>query len=185
MEKGVEQNQKRKEIDAIAAFDSLFTTNRIQMLKVLLPRLSPEAQGNFAVYIKFLELQYTVAFLQKHPSISLTGPGKQLVGNLFQGDNTDTIELLDELLPFSGPEERTKIQGMRNMLQNMGKMQEMMEMMQMLQEMFPEGINGIGGMNADNPMEMFSGMAGSDMASIFQMFGAGSAPDAAPPDKEP
>lgn len=179
MEKGAENNIKRKDSNAIAAFDSLFTTNRIQMLKVLLPRLSPEAQGNFAVYIKFLELQYTVAFLQKHPSISLTGSGKQLSGSLFQGDNTDTIELLNELLPFSGPEERTKIEGMRNMLQNMGKMQEMMEMMQMLQEMFPEG------MNTDNPMDMFANMAGSnmadsDMASIFQMFGGSSAPDAEP-----
>ena len=64
------------------------------------------------------------------------------------------------------------------MLQNMGKMQEMMEMMRMMQEMFPEGM---GGMNADNPMDMFSNMAGSDMASIFQMFGSNSAPDP-PPD---
>lgn len=172
MEKGAENSRKKNEIDAIAAFDSLFTTNRIQMLKVLLPRLSPEAQGNFAVYIKFLELQYTVTFLQKHPSIPLIGDGKQLTGNLFQGDNTDTIDLLDELLPFSGAEERAKIEGMRNILQNMGKMQEMMEMMQMLQELFPEG------MNADNPMDMFSNMAGSDMASIFQMFGSNSTPDA-------
>lgn len=176
MEKGADPNKKRKDSDAIAAFDSLFTTNRIQMLKVLLPRLSPEAQGNFAVYIKFLELQYTVTFLQRHPSIPLLGAGKQLSGNLFQGDNADTIELLDELLPFSGPEERTKIEGMRNMLQNMGKMQEMMEMMQMLQEMFPEG------MDANNPMDMFANMAGSDMASVFQMFGGNSTPDAEPSD---
>lgn len=172
MEKEMENNGKRKESDAISAFDSLFTTNRIQMLKVLLPRLSPEAQGNFAVYIKFLELQYTVTFLQRHPSIPPLGAGKQLTGNLFQGDNTDTIDLLDELLPFSGAEERAKIEGMRNILQNMGKMQEMMEMMQMLQELFPEG------MNADNPMDMFSNMAGSDMASVFQMFGSNSTPDA-------
>lgn len=181
MEKSEERQTKRKEPDAIAAFDSLFTTNRIQMLKVLLPRLSPEAQGNFAVYIKFLELQYTMGFLQRHPSISLTGSGKQLSGSLFQGDNADTIELLDELLPFSGPEERTKLEGMRNMLQNMGKMQEMMEMMQMLQEMFPEVMGGAGGMGTENPMDILSGMAGSDMASIFQMFGSGSAPDAPPP----
>ena len=36
--------------NAIAAFDSLFTTNQIQMLKILLPRLAPEHQGGFAVY---------------------------------------------------------------------------------------------------------------------------------------
>ena len=181
MERDAEHNREKKESNAILAFDSLFTTNRIQMLKVLLPRLSPEAQGNFAVYIKFLELQYTVAFLQRHPSIPLLGAGKQLSGNLFQGDNTDTIELLGELLPFSGPTERTKIEGMMSMLQNMGKIQEMMEMMQMLQEMFPEG------MDTDNPMDIFSnmtgsGMAGSDMASIFQMFGQDPAPSSPPPE---
>ena len=179
MENGADYNRKRRESNAIAAFDSLFTTNRIQMLKVLLPRLSPEAQGNFAVYIKFLELQYTVTFLQRHPSIPLLGAGTQLSGSIFQGDNTDTLDLLEELLPFSGPEERTKIEGMRNMLQNMGKMQEMMEMMQMMQEMFPEG------MNAGDPLDMFSNMAGSDMSSIFQMFGQTPAPDTPPPDAEP
>lgn len=177
MEKDAEYTGGKREIDAIAAFDSLFTTNHIQMLKILLPRLSPEAQGNFAVYIKFLELQYTVSFLQKHPSIPLIGSGLQLSGNLSQGDNADTIELLNELLPFSGPNERAKLEGMRNMLQNMGKMQEMMEMLQMLQEMFPEG------MNTDNPLDMFSNMtgsdiAGSDIASFFRMASPGPSSDA-------
>lgn len=160
----------KKEIEAITAFDSLFTTNRIQMLKVLLPRLSSEAQGNFAVYIKFLELQYTMTFLQHHPSGPLIAHGKPLSENIFQGDSTDTIELLDELLPFSGPEERTKIENMKNMMQSMSKMQEMMEMMQMMQELFPEG------MGSGNPMDLFSGMAGADMSSVFQMFGSGDEP---------
>ena len=44
----------------ITAFDSLFTNNKIQMLKILLPRLIPEQQGGFAVYIKLLELQKTI-----------------------------------------------------------------------------------------------------------------------------
>lgn len=168
----------KKDIETITAFDSLFTTNRIQMLKVLLPRLSPEAQGNFAVYIKFLELQYTMTFLQRRPPVPLIAHGKPLSGNIFQGDNTDTIELLDELLPFSGPEERTKIENLKNMLQNMSKMQEMMEMMQMMQELFPEG------MGSDSPMDMFAGMGGADMSSIFQMFGSGGNSDA-PPSAEP
>lgn len=158
---------EKQNMEAITAFDSLFTTNHIQMLKILLSRLSPKAQGSFALYIKFLELQYTFSFLQRHPSAPLLGSGKQLSGDFFQGDNTDTIALLDELLPFSGPEERSKIEGMKNMLQNMSRLKEMMEMMQMMQEMFPEG------MNADNPMSMFSEMSGADMSSIFEMFGGG------------
>ena len=63
----------------VTAFDSLFTSNKIQMLKILLPRLIPEQQGGFAVYIKLLELQYTLTFLRRylpddcHPLLILRG----------------------------------------------------------------------------------------------------------------
>ncbi len=155
-----EQNSK-----TIAAFDSLFTTSRIQMLKILLPRLAPRQQSGFAVYIKLLELQYAFSLLRSHPGMRLMGSGKQLSADFFHGDNSDTLELLDEMLPFSGPEEHARIENIKNMIVNLKKMQEMMEMIQMLQELFPEGMGG------DNPMDMFSGMSDSGLASIFQMFG--------------
>ncbi len=150
----------------ITAFDSMFTTNRIQMLKILLPRLAPEQQGIFAVYIKLLELQYTFSILRRHPTVRLLGSGKQLSADFFHGDNADTIELLDEMLPFSGPAERAKIENIKNMMANLKKMQEMMEMIQMFQELFPEGMGG------DNFQDMFAGMSDSGLSSIFQMFGA-------------
>ena len=105
--------------NAIAAFDSLFTTNQIQMLKILLPRLAPEHQGGFAVYIKLLELQYAFTFLRRHMGTRLFGNVKQLSADFFQGDNTDTVELLDELLPFSGPKERSRIENMKNIVVTM------------------------------------------------------------------
>lgn len=164
---------EEKSSNMIAAFDSLFTTNRIQMLKILLPRLIPEHQGGFAVYIKLLELQYTLSFLRRHPNMQLSGGAKRLSADFFQEDNTDTLELLDELLPFSGPEERARIQNMKNMMINFKKMKEMMEMIQMVQELFPEGMGSDG-----NPMDLFanlSGMSGmpdlsamADMASLFR-----------------
>lgn len=137
------------------------------MLKILLPWIAPKQQGGFAVYIKLLELQYTLTVLRRHKDMRLFGNGGQLSADFFQGDNSDTMALLDELLPFSGPEERAKIEGMKNMMANLKKMQEMMEMMQMLQELFPEGMGGDGG----NPMDLFSGMSDMDLSSIFQMFG--------------
>lgn len=155
-----EQNSK-----TITAFDSLFTNNRIQMLKILLPRLAPEQQSGFAVYIKLLELQHTLAFLRHHSGMRLMGNGKQLSADFFQGDNSSTMDLLDEMLPFSGPKERIKIENIKNMIANLKKMQEMMEMIQMLQELFPEGMGG------DNPMDMFAGMSDPSLSSIFQMFG--------------
>lgn len=157
----------------ITAFDSLFTNNRIQMLKILLPRLIPEQQGGFAVYIKLLELQYTLTFLRRHPGMALFEGAKRLSASFFQEDNTGTMELLDELLPFSGPEERAKIQNMKNMMETFKKMKEMMDMIQMMQELFPEGMGGDG-----NPMDFFANMPGggdmpdlsamADLASFFQ-----------------
>lgn len=153
----------------IAAFDSLYTTNRIQMLKVLLTRLPTASQGRFAIYIKFLELQYAISLLRQHPTTRFAA-GKPLSADLFSGDTADTVELLDELLPFSGPAERMRIENMKNMLQSMAKIKEMMEMMEMMKEMFPEGFGG----DADNPMDILSGMAGMngmDLSAMFDMFG--------------
>lgn len=149
----------------VAAFDALFTSNKIQMLKILLPRLVPEQQRGFAVYIKLLELQYTLAFLRQHPGMTLFGDMKRLSADFFQEDNSDTVELLDELLPFGNPEERTRIQNMKSMLENMKKMKEMMEMVKMMQELFPEGAGGDG-----NPMDFFANMAGmGDMPDLSAM----------------
>ena len=75
----------------IAAFDSLFTTNKIQMLKILLPRLVPEQQGGFAIYIKLLELRYTFSFLRRHPGMQLFGGRERLSADFFQEDNEDTL----------------------------------------------------------------------------------------------
>ena len=152
----------------ITAFDSLFTTNRIQMLKILLPWLAPGQQGGFAVYIKLLELQYTLTFLRRHSDTRLLGNGKQLSADFFQGDNDDTLKLLDELIPFSSQEDRTKIENMKNMMANFKRMQEMMDMIKMMQELFPEG------MNMDNPMDMFSGLSDSGLSSLTVASGRGS-----------
>ncbi len=160
-------------LKTINAFDALFTNNRIQMLKILLPWLAPAQQGGFAVYIKLLELQYAISFLRSRQGERLLGSGRQLSADFFQGDNADTLKLLDELLPFSGSEERAKIENMKQMIMNLKKMQEMMDMIQMLQELFPEGMGG------DNPMDFFSGMSGGgdfDPSSLFQMFGGGGTP---------
>lgn len=156
---------EKMEAGPVTAFDSLFTTNRIQMLKILFSRIPPAQQGLFAVYIKFLELQYTFSLLRRHPGARLSD-GKQFTSDFLSGDSSDTIALLDELLPYSGPAERSKIENMKNMLQNMSRLKEMMDMMDMMKEMFPEGFGG------DDPMNILSGMtgmSGADMSAVFDM----------------
>ena len=49
-----------KEQDNVAAFDMLFTTNQIQIMKTLLPCFDRPMQKYLAIYIKYQELQYTL-----------------------------------------------------------------------------------------------------------------------------
>lgn len=160
--------EKGKEL--IAAFDAFFTTNRIQMLKILLCRLSPSGQGSLAVYIKLLELQYTLQYFRVHPSATIFGQPLPLSANLMDGDNTETLRLLDELLPFSGPEEKKKIEGLKGMLQGLSRMQETLEMLNMMQELFPDAFQA----DSKSPSDFFSGLSGmgdTDLSFLFGMLG--------------
>lgn len=161
--------------DRVLAFDSLFTTNHIQMFKILLGYVEPSMQGKLAVYIKFLEFQYTLQLIRDHPSISVT-PAQS---------NHNMTALLDEILPLCSPADRDKIQGLKNMFQTMENMQEMMQMMEMLQEISPELFQGgsvVGGMGAAQDadggnssgggmdfMQLLNMLQGTDLSQMSDM----------------
>lgn len=162
-----------KEQDKILAFDTLFTNNQIQMYKILLSYLQPTVQKQFAIYIKFMELQYTMSFFQNHPMAVLKLPHEE---------PTNTGKIVDELLPFCDMSQRNKLNQMKSMLQNFENMREMMETIQMMKELFPEGMgtggSTEGGMDMSQLFGMLGGNAGgniggmdmSGMADIFNMF---------------
>ena len=105
----MEETQQKK----VMAFDNLFTTNRIQILKILLSYMAPSTQKTLAIYIKFLELQYTLTLFQNYPDTSLLG---------FDTENTfDISKLCSEILPFCGRDEQEKILQMRSMMENFDK----------------------------------------------------------------
>lgn len=152
------------EPDKIVAFDTLFTTNHIQMLKILLTYVEPAMQRNMAVYIKFLELQYTISFFKSCSSSVLPG---------FPSENTFNIsKLCDELLPLCGHDGQEQLRQMKNMYQNYENMQEILQMMQMMKDMLPEGETSIG----TDPSALFSALAGMpdmsgmDMSQLFELF---------------
>ena len=164
--------------ETIIAFDTLLTTNHIQMLKVFLSYLPPEQQSTLAIYIKFSELQYTMQLMRQSPGRPIYRGHRTVLslsslmdGSLLQHDREGVIELLDELLPYSDFRERARIQEFKNMLNSVGQIREMLEMMDMMKEMFPDGMSSGGDSNG---MEnMFSGMNGIDpemFAQFMQMF---------------
>lgn len=161
--------------DKISAFDTLFTNNHIQMLKILYSHLDRSAQKAIAVYIKFLELQYTLAFFRQTP---LPCHERQ--------NSPDIASLCDEIMPFCDTKEKEKLQNLRNMLKNFENMQEMMQMMEIIKDFMPEGGNGsasptdfssvidfMSGMNQASSMDLTSAMnlaSGMDLSSLANIF---------------
>ena len=103
-------DNKPTNVEKIYAFDTLYTTNHIQMLKILLPCLNPPLQKTLALYIKFLELCYTFSFLKAHPN-GIKGCG-------FDKPPTDWQIISDELLPYLSPEEAERIRQMKQAFQH-------------------------------------------------------------------
>ncbi len=147
--------------DRVLAFDALFTTNHIQMLKLLIGYMEPSMQGKLAAYIKFMELKHTLDLITKYPHIRI-GPE-----NTADASPPKISALLEDILPFSTPAQRTQLENLKNMFQTMDNMQEMMEMMELIKEMSPELFEG--GMNFTQEGDMSQMM---DMMQMMQgMFG--------------
>ena len=126
-------------------FDSLFSSGRLQMLKVLLPCLPEDKRGTLAIYIRMQEFLHTLGFVSRAKnSIPMPPPP--------EGE-----ALVDALLPYCDPEQERQLRSFRQTLHQMDHLKEMMEMAQMMQELFPDG------MNAEN-------MDFSQMSTMFSQF---------------
>lgn len=134
-----------KELDKVTAFDTLFTTNRIQMYKVLLSYLPPSFQKTLAVYIKLSELQYTLSFFNRHPRANLCSSSLPVGQGAACSDSEGLSNLFDDLSPYLSQGEQNRFAQMKNMMQSMRNMQEMMEMMEMMKSMFPDGMGSFTG----------------------------------------
>ena len=122
---------KQEDASNVMTFDALYTTNQIQKLKVLLPYIEPSMQKHLAVYIKYMELQYTMNLTKKHTA-ALSGCG------LSQPEKPDLKKLCRELCLYSTPEEIRQLEQIQNIIQTMETVQEMSQTMTAMQEIFPD-----------------------------------------------
>ena len=128
---------KQEDASNVMTFDALYTTNQMQKLKVFLPYLEPSMQKHLAVYIKYMELQYTMNYVKRH-TVTLCGCG------LSQQEKPDLKELVRQLRRYSTPEEIRQLEQIENILQTMETVQEMTQTMNAMKEIFPD-------MNLDSP----------------------------------
>lgn len=122
----METNDRSK----VAAFDTLFSTNHIQMLKVMLPYMDNQTQKSMAVYIKFLELNYTIEFYKKNPY--------PICGCMEREESPDFLKMCNELLPYCTEQERKQIKQIRNIMQSMEMYKEMSKAMELMKDFMPD-----------------------------------------------
>ena len=148
--------------DSIAAFDTLCTNPQIQLLKILLPFISPSMQGHIALYIKFMELHYTMQLLKSRKNLC------------FYRGVPDINQIYQEAEPYLPLQDRAKLKSMKDMMDNFNNMKEMMDMVNSMKDMFPDGFDmssmgdmaGMGGMeNIFDMMNQFGGMNGTESES--------------------
>lgn len=115
-----------KETDAVLAFDLLYTTNHIQMLKATLPYAPKHMQPMFAIFIKYMELAYTLSCVN-HPLLSSSTASEQEL-------NAESItSLISALEQYLTENERKKMNQIKNMMRNLEQMREMQKIMDFLQ----------------------------------------------------
>ena len=137
-------NCENHEIDPVTAFDTLYTSNQLQMLKIVLPYMQENMQRFIAIYIKLNELLLTFHFS------SGTYPVKK---------ETDFTGILKCLSPYLSDSEKDMMNQFLSMQENMEQFKQMSAMMQMMNEM--------GG----SPEEALQGFLSEEQMTMFKMFG--------------
>ncbi len=153
--------------NAILAFDTLYTTNHMKILKLLLPYLDAKHQKNLAIYIKWQELTFTLQFFKQY-SVSLYNFNEQ-------GKKQFNLqELLPLITPYCSTPEK-------NLLSHFSQLQNMMSMMDSLQEYLPFIQQFMSSMTNEhetnqntetnnNIMDMLKNMMSEEQQAMFSMF---------------
>ncbi len=137
------------ETDSIIAFDTLYTTNHLQMLKILLPHLQEEMQPHIAVYIKLNEFLFALHFSKEHHATGHSCSSKKEV-------NMDS--LIQEISPYLSGNEKEMLKKLADMKDNMEKFQQISQMMQMMEGM------------SDSPESILQGFLSEEQMAMFKMF---------------
>lgn len=139
---------ENQEVDPITAFDTLYTSNQLQMLKVVLPYMQSEMQHIIALYIKLNELLITYHFYKNNKTNLIKSKPKEF----------DLGQMVKALSPFLSDSEREMMNQFSSMQENMEQFKQMSQMMQMM--------NDMGG----SPEDMLQNFLSEDQIAMFKMF---------------
>lgn len=137
-------NHENHEIDPVTAFDTLYTSNQLQMLKIVLPYMEGQIQRFIAIYIKLSEFILTLHFSY---------------GSYPFKKDADIMGMIQYLSPYLSDSERDMMNQFSSMQENMEQFKQMSQMMQMMNEM--------GG----SPEDALQGFLSEEQMAMFKMFG--------------
>jgi len=148
--------------DHVLAFDTLYTNNHIQMLKVLLPHLPRKQKNEFAVFIKYMELQYTIALSKKTKhQINICTASTE--------DTSDISSLIDELQPYCTEQERKTFSHMAETFQTLHMFQDLQKYKDLFATMSTPEDSSTGNANPDIS-QMLKNMLSPEQQTMFEMF---------------
>lgn len=163
------------ENEAVIAFDTLYTQNHIQILKILLPYFDPYGQNHLAVWIKYLELRYTLEYVSRHPS----PPYKNQTSGT---SSPDFAVLFEQIKNFCSPQEKALFGELLNLQKNLEIFEEMKGMMQLfetLRESAPDADADTAAASPTktaaspgnfDPMTFLKGMLSPEQEAMFEAF---------------
>ena len=137
---------ERESPKLMTPFDCQTIPQWIYILKLMLPYTPLKYQHSLAVFIRFQEMQFTL----RH----FNGFGK--------AKHFDNI--INDVKPYMDP-------AAQEMMEQMESMISMMEMMQMMQNFSQDNPDTSCEVSGFNPMDILSGLAGSDLTTLFNMKG--------------
>ena len=169
--------------DKITAFDTLFTTNHIQMLKILMPYFDPPMRKQLVVYIKYLELRYALSYFDSHSHElygCAEGYGHPLDGaDPFGKEEFNIGKICSELLPYCTNDEKQKVEQISGLFRSMEMYKEMSQTFEVMKDLMPDfpldsapDSGGSGSKEQGNGiMEMLMNMLSPEQKAMFEMFG--------------
>jgi hypothetical protein len=115
--------------DYVLAFDHLYTTNHIQILKSLIPFVSAESAGMLPVLIKYMELKYTLSLSKNCTNIH----GNIRASSVGNGEAFESLENIHNAIKkYLSPSEDKNLSQMVNVIKTMKSVREMQQMMELL-----------------------------------------------------
>lgn len=156
-------SQPEEATESIMAFDTLYTTNHMKILKLLIPYLNTEFQHKLAVYIKWQELIFTLNMSQNACfSSGLCQLKKKQEDTIFS--------LLPSLLPYCTEKEKAQLSTFSNMLNIMNSFSQMKEYMPLIQSFLSQMQGGEQMAGDNNMLDMLKNMMSEEQLGLFSMF---------------